>query len=112
MRRDAAAGRDQGERRTMTSRRPEALMAVAGVVAVGALLVGPSLALADGPLTVSTPYPAIETEPGSAVKLDIDVASTQTAAVDLALDGLPAGWKATMRGGGFVVKAVTATPTT
>jgi uncharacterized membrane protein len=96
----------------MTTRRPVMLLAAAGAAAVGSLLVGPALAHADGPLTVSSPYPAIETEPGSSVKLDIDVASTQTEAVNLDLGGLPDGWKATMRGGGFVVKAVTPTPTT
>jgi uncharacterized membrane protein len=96
----------------MTTRRPVTLLAIAGVAAIGALAVAPPVALADGPVTVSTPYPTIQTEPGSTVKLDIDVASTQTSAVDLALDGLPSGWKATMRGGGFVVEAVTATPST
>ena len=79
---------------------------------VGSVLVGPAFAHADGPLTVSTPYPAIETEAGSTVKLDINVATTATEAVDLALGGVPDGWKATLRGGGFVVKAVTATAAT
>jgi len=96
----------------MTTRRPVVFLAAAGAAAVGSLMVGPALAHADGALTVSSPYPVIETEPGSSVKLDIDVASTQTEAVNLDLGGLPDGWKATMRGGGFVVKAVTATPTT
>jgi uncharacterized membrane protein len=96
----------------MTTRRPVTFLALAGVAAIGGLLTGFGVAHADGPITVSTPYPAIETEPGSTVKLDVNVASTQTAAVDLALGGLPDGWKATMRGGGFVVKAVTATPST
>jgi uncharacterized membrane protein len=98
----------------MTTRRPVTFLALAGAAAIGGLLpaAGGGIAHADGPITVSTPYPAIETEPSSTVKLDINVASTQTAAVDLALGGLPAGWKATMRGGGFVVKAVTATPST
>jgi uncharacterized membrane protein len=96
----------------MTTRRPVTMLAAAGVAAVGSLLVGPALVHADGPLTVSTPYPVIETEPGSTVKLDINVASTGTEAVNLDLGGLPDGWKATLRGGGFVVKAVTASPTT
>ena len=98
----------------MTIRRPVTFLAAAGAAAaVGSLLAGPgSVKAADGPVTVSTPYPTIETEPGSTVKLDINVASTQTSAVDLALGGLPDGWKATMRGGGFVIKAVTATPAT
>ncbi len=97
---------------TRPARRPLALLAGAGAVVGASLLAGSGWAHADGALTVSTPYPTIETQPGSTVKLDIDVASTTTAAVDLALGGLPDGWKATMRGGGFVVKAVTATPET
>jgi uncharacterized membrane protein len=97
----------------MTIGRPVTFLTAAGAAAIGSLLVGPAFAsAADPPVTVSTPYPAIETEPGSTVKLDIDVASTQTSAVDLALGGLPKGWKAIMRGGGFVIKAVTATATT
>jgi uncharacterized membrane protein len=96
----------------MTTRRSVTFLATAGSAVVGTLLVGPTLAHADGPLTVSTPYPAIETEAGSTVKLDINVATTSTEAVDLALGGVPDGWKATLRGGGFVVKAVTATAAT
>ena len=58
-------------------------------------------------LTVTTPFPTIETQPGSDVKLDIDVASPTVEAVDLVVDGLPDGWSATLRGGGFVIHAVT-----
>jgi uncharacterized membrane protein len=84
---------------------------LAAVTAAGATVLGAGATVhADGPLTVSTPYPAIVTQPGSTVKLDIDVASTSTQPVDLALGGLPDGWTATLRGGGFVVEAVTATP--
>jgi uncharacterized membrane protein len=93
----------------MTTRRSVTMLAAAGAAVVGSVLIGPAFAQADGPLTVSTPYPAIETEAGSTVKLDINVATTATEAVDLSLGGLPDGWKATLRGGGFVVKAVTAT---
>ncbi len=96
----------------MTTRRSLTLLAAAGTAVLGGALIGPSFAHADGPLTVSTPYPAIETEAGSTVKLDINVATTSTEAVDIALDGVPDGWKATLRGGGFVVKAVTATAAT
>ena len=93
----------------MTSRRTVTLLAAAGTAVLGSALIGPAFAHADGPLTVSTPYPAIETEAGSTVKLDIDVATTSTEAVNIGLDGVPDGWKATLRGGGFVVTAVTAT---
>ncbi len=96
----------------MSSKRHLTFLAM--VASVGGVLIAGagSVTAADGPVTVSTPYPTIETEPGSTVKLDINVASTQTSAVDLALGGLPDGWKATMRGGGFVIKAVTATAAT
>jgi uncharacterized membrane protein len=97
----------------MSSSRRSTFLAMGVAVVGGALISAPGTThAADGPVTVSTPYPTIETEPGSTVKLDINVASTDTSAVDLALDGLPDGWKATMRGGGFVIKAVTATAAT
>jgi uncharacterized membrane protein len=96
----------------MTTRRSVTLLAATGAAVIGSVLVCPAFAHADGPLTVSTPYPEIETEAGSTVKLDIDVATTSTEAVDLALGGVPDGWKVTLRGGGFVVKAVTSTATT
>jgi uncharacterized membrane protein len=61
-------------------------------------------------LTLATPYPAIDTQPGSTVRLDVDVSSPDIAPVDLSLDGVPDGWRATLRGGGFVIHAVTAAP--
>ena len=61
-------------------------------------------------LTLATPYPAIDTQPGSAVRLDIKVSSPEVEPVDLSLDGVPDGWRATLRGGGFVIHAVTAAP--
>jgi len=64
----------------------------------------------DAPLTVTTPYPAIETQPGSEVRLDIDVSRGTPERVDLELGELPEGWSATLRGGGFVIHSVTAEP--
>ncbi len=61
-------------------------------------------------LTVTTPFPDIETQPGSTVRLDVNVASPAVAPVAIAIDGVPDGWKATLRGGGFVIHSVTATP--
>jgi uncharacterized membrane protein len=58
-------------------------------------------------LTVTTPFPAIDTQPGSTVTFDLTVASPVVESVDLSLTGLPDGWKATLRGGGFVVHSVT-----
>ena len=65
---------------------------------------------ADSGLTISTPYPSIATQPGSTVKFDVSVSAGVTESVDLDVPSLPDGWTATLRGGGFVVQSVTATP--
>ena len=100
--------------------RPGALafVAVAAVCAVPAgAHGGPALAATTptsvvpvAALTVTTPFPDIETQPGSTVRLDVNVASPTVSPVDLAVDGVPDGWKSTLRGGGFVIHSVTATP--
>jgi uncharacterized membrane protein len=84
---------------------------------VGGLLAATALALvpghsahADPSLSVTTPYPAIETQPGSQVDLEFTVASTTSDRVDLELGELPEGWQATLRGGGFVIHSVTSQP--
>lgn len=59
---------------------------------------------------VSTPYPRVSVQPGSTVKLDLSVGAPTTQPVALDVAGLPAGWQATLRGGGFVVQGVTADP--
>lgn len=66
-------------------------------------------ASADG-LLITTPYPAVETRPGSIVQLDLRAQSPTPTPVDLAVDGLPEGWQATLRGGGFVIRSITAEP--
>jgi uncharacterized membrane protein len=67
---------------------------------------------ADDSLTITTPFPSVETQPGSTVKLDLHVMSNVVDAVDLAVDGLPQGWTSTLRGGGFVIHSITAVPLT
>ncbi len=86
------------------------------------LIVGPALLLgvmfassaaaqqADPSVRLTTPYPALLVEPGSDVKLDLNASAPQPERVDLAIDGLPDGWKATLRGGGFVISGLTAAP--
>jgi len=94
---------------TSSLRRVTATGALAGLFVAAN---GAHAALADASFTLWTPYPTIETQPGSTVKLDVQVASPTVDAVDLDIDGLPDGWTATMRGGGFVIHAITATPDT
>lgn len=61
-------------------------------------------------LVISTPYPAVVASPGSTVKFDLQVTAPAVTVAQLKVDQLPTGWKTTLRGGGFVVNAVTATP--
>lgn len=63
-------------------------------------------ALAAQGLSLTTPYPAITTTPGSNVSLDLKVDANEAARVELSLSGVPASWKAELRGGGFVINAV------
>jgi uncharacterized membrane protein len=44
------------------------------------------------------------------VSFDLTISSTRTADVDLSVSGVPAGWAASLIGGGFVVDAVAVSP--
>jgi uncharacterized membrane protein len=90
----------------MRTRRFLTVIALASAAAVA----GSGSALADASLTLTTPYPSIEAQPGSSVTLDLDVASNTREVVDLDVSGLPDGWEATLRGGGFVIRAITSEP--
>ena len=111
---------------------PHRVTRVSAAIAAGAAIVGGGLSIApeggalafegaSAPssttpaepaqeLTVTTPFPAVETQPGSSIRLDLDVMSPAVEPVDLAIDGVPHGWKAILRGGGFVIHSVTAGP--
>ncbi|HEX5012822.1 MAG TPA: NEW3 domain-containing protein [Candidatus Limnocylindrales bacterium] len=101
---------------TSTTRRPERARAaarrIAIVTATTALMFGalvPTVAADDG-LEVTTAYPAVAVAPGSKVSFDLKVTSTREANVGLSLSGVPAGWTATLHGGGFVIDGVSAGP--
>jgi uncharacterized membrane protein len=92
--------------------------AVAFAVALlGALLLstlattGAPRVRAAEPLSVTTPYPAVAAEPGDDLTFPINVATDQRRTVQLALSGVPQGWEARLRGGGFTLDGVTAEPT-
>lgn len=88
------------------ARRPAIALAAAAVLLVGLV---PAVAAADT-LSVTTPYPSIAVAPGSNASFDLTVAVPSTGTVDLAVTGVPTGWKATLHGGGFVVNGVNAAP--
>lgn len=61
-------------------------------------------------LTVTTPYPSVAVEAGDQVSFELTVASPSRVEVALSADGVPDGWTAAFRGGGFEVDSVTAGP--
>ena len=109
-------GRPHGQRSTEPSRRAARRVAAFGapalaLAAVASLAAGAGAAHAADSLGLTTPYPTIETQPGSTVKVDLDVAerrrrnrSTSTSAA------CPTDGQATLRGGGFVIHSITTTP--
>ena len=75
-------------------------------LAAGLLLTAGSPALAADGLEISTPYPSVALQPGSNSNFTIDLKTTEARTVDLAVSGVPEGWTATLRGGGFEVASV------
>jgi uncharacterized membrane protein len=77
-----------------------------------ALLLGLSLApaaLAQGPLELTTQYPAVTADPGSTVKFDVVAITDVPTRVDLSTTA-PDGWTVRMRGGGSTVSALNTSP--
>jgi len=68
------------------------------------LLVGlvPAASAAEG-LDLTTPYPAVAVAPGSKVSFDLEVRTDTASRVGLEVMGVPNGWTATLKGGGFVI---------
>ena len=81
--------------------------------AAAALLLGLTLApvaLAQGPLELTTPYPAVTADPGTTAKFQIVILTDAPERVDLTVPTIPAGWSVRLRGGGATVSAVNTAP--
>jgi len=88
-------------------RRAGRAMRVALAVGLLAALIAPSgAALAQGTLEITTPYPGVSVQPGASVNFQIDIATSEDRQVDLTVSGVPDGWTAALRGGGFTVSSV------
>lgn len=61
-------------------------------------------------LTLTTPYPAISVAPGSKVSFSINVTGNANEQVAVSVSGAPSDWKATLRGGGYVVNGIQTDP--
>jgi uncharacterized membrane protein len=86
-------------------RRPRSpAVAAIGLLMISALAFAPATYAAT--LSVTTPYPSVSVAPGTKVNFDITIKGNAGQQVALAVSGLPASWKATLRGGGYVINAV------
>lgn len=81
---------------------------VGWILGLVALATAPA-SLALNPVTLSTPFPAIEVAPGAKVSLTINVDTQDAGRVDLSVEDVPADWTVSLRGGGFLVNGVYAT---
>jgi uncharacterized repeat protein (TIGR01451 family) len=75
-----------------------------------ALVVAPAVAEAADPFSITTPYPAIAVAPGSKASFDLSIPATTQERVDLSVSGIPQGWTADLRGGGYLVTSVLTDP--
>lgn len=76
------------------------------ILGLAALLAAAPASFAANPVTITTPYPAVEVAPGAKVSLKVSVLAENPGRVDLTLSDVPADWTATLRGGGFLVNSV------
>ena len=69
-------------------------------------------AAAQTGLRISTPYPAISVQPGASLNIPLTIQVRRSARVELAVQGVGRGWRATLSGGGNEIQAVFAEPET
>lgn len=98
------SGSEVGRRR----RRAPIVGLIAILVGLASLLVPAGAAAAS--LSITTPYPAVAVAPGSKVSFELTVKPPTAELVRLRVGDVPAGWSATLRGGGYVVDGVYADP--
>lgn len=85
----------------ITLRRVAALPA-----AILLLIMALAPASAGSALSLNTAFPAVAVAPGSDVSFPITVTAAANTRVSLSVAGVPDGWTAALRGGGFAVDAV------
>src|SRR5918992_2988049 len=90
-----------------TRRSVRAIAATVLAIAVVAPAATPAFAQAP---QIAPPYPAVAVAPGDSTTFPLTVRPQQAERVALAVQDVPDGWTATIRGGGFTVDAVSADP--
>lgn len=83
-----------------------------GIAAAAALVVAAGFAPVGraATLTLTTDYPSVVVAPGSKVSFNLKLTVDTTRRVELDVSGVPQGWDASILGGGYVVDAVLASP--
>jgi uncharacterized membrane protein len=95
------------EKRRRTRRRTPIARALAAGAAFMLLFAGlvPAASAAHD-LRISTLYPSVAVAPGEDVTFDLQVSTSRSARIGLAVQGVPQGWTAKLQGGGFVINGV------
>lgn len=90
----------------MHRRRAGLVLLLASLIALGTS--PPVAAQEEAPdgVDVLSPYLGVLVEPGDTASFDLEVRAGPGERVDLAVEGVPDGWVAEIRGGGFVVDSV------
>jgi uncharacterized membrane protein len=73
-----------------------------------AAIAGPAAAQAE--LTLTTPFPGVSVQPGATATFTLRVGAAEPTRAELTVDGVPDGWTATLRGGGYEVRSVLVDP--
>jgi uncharacterized membrane protein len=78
----------------------------AGLAALLIVLAVVAPVTAQGPLELTSPFPAVVADPGATATFNVTVTTDVPQRVDLAVTAQPDGWDTTLRGGGSTIAAV------
>jgi uncharacterized membrane protein len=90
--------------------RPAALALASFFVAVIAIVAAPIPVAAQSGLSLTTPFPGVSVQPGATASFTVTIDADESTRAALSVSGVPTGWTATLRGGGYEVRSVLVDP--
>lgn len=90
--------------------RPAALALASFFIAALAVAASPISAAAQSGLSLTTPFPGVSVQPGATASFTVTIGASEPTRADLSVSGVPTGWTATLRGGGYEVRSVLIDP--